>query len=117
MIEQGGGKIIIIGSIDGVKIAHPPVDYACSKGALWGLTQALAKELGPHNILVNLVAPGVLEGGTAEYLTEEMMTEYLKHSSLKRVGKYSEIAGMVMFLAGERNTYITGQAVVLDGGL
>ena len=117
MSGNSGGKMVMIGSIDGVKIAHPPVDYACSKAALWGLVQALSKELGPHNILVNLVAPGVLEGGIAQYLTPDMMNEYLKHASLKRVGKFFEIANVVAFLAGEKNTYITGQAIVLDGGL
>ena len=111
------GRIVIVGSIDGIKLLPSPVDYACCKAALWGITQSLAKELGKHNILVNMVAPGILEDGIAELLSDKLMQEYLKHCSLKRVGTFTEIASMIAFLAGEKNTYLTGQAVVLDGGL
>jgi len=117
MSAQGGGRIVITGSIDGVKIFHPPADYVCCKAALHGITQALAKELGEYNILVNMIAPGVMEGGIADLLSEDIMDEYVKHCSLKRVGKFTEIANVVAFLAGPKNTYITGQAVILDGGL
>ncbi len=117
MTSAGAGRIVIVGSIDGVKPVPSPVDYACSKGALWGMTQALSKELGDQNILVNMVAPGILEGGVAKLLREELMTEYLKHCSLRRTGKFSEVANVIAFLAGPENTYVTGQAVILDGGL
>jgi NAD(P)-dependent dehydrogenase (short-subunit alcohol dehydrogenase family) len=117
MTDAGAGRIVIVGSIDGVKPVPAPVDYACSKGALWGMTQALSKELGDRNIMVNMVAPGILEGGVANLLSEELMGEYLKHSSLRRTGKFSEVANVIAFLAGPWNTYVTGQAVVLDGGL
>ena len=117
MAAQGGGRIVITGSIDGVKTAYAPVDYVCCKTALWGITQALAKELGKDNILVNMIAPGIMEGGVADLLSEKLMREYVKHCSLKRVGKFAEIANMIAFLAGPKNTYITGQAVILDGGL
>lgn len=114
---NGGGQIVIVSSIDGIKPVPSPADYACCKAALWGLTQSLSKELGRDNILVNMVAPGILEGGIADLLSKELMEEYVKHCSLKRVGKFSEIADVIAFLAGERNTYLTGQAVTLDGGL
>jgi len=117
MASAGAGRIVIVGSIDGVKPVPAPVDYACSKGALWGMTQALSKELGDHNILVNMVAPGILEGGVAKLLSEELMGEYLKHCALRRTGKFSEVANVIAFLAGPENTYVTGQAVILDGGL
>ena len=117
MSAQGGGRIVITGSIDGVKIFHPPADYVCCKAALYGITQALAKELGEYNILVNMIAPGVMEGGIANFLSKSLMDEYVKHCSLKRVGTFAEIANVVAFLAGPKNTYITGQAVILDGGL
>ena len=117
MTSAGAGRIVIVGSIDGVKPVPAPVDYACSKGALWGMTQALSKELGDRNILVNMVAPGILEGGVAKLLSEELMAEYLKHCSLRRTGKFSEVANVIAFLAGPGNTYVTGQAVILDGGL
>ena len=117
MTDAGAGRIVIVGSIDGVKPVPAPVDYACSKGALWGMTQALSKELGDSNILVNMVAPGILEGGVAKLLSEDLMGEYLKHSSLRRTGKFSEVANVIAFLAGPSNTYVTGQALILDGGL
>lgn len=117
MRAGSGGRIVIVGSIDGVKPVPSPPDYACSKSALWGLTQSLARELGPAGILVNLVAPGILEGGIANLLSDDLMKDYVRHSSLRRVGKFEEIARVVGFLASSRNTYVTGQAVVLDGGL
>lgn len=117
MTSAGAGRIVIVGSIDGVKPVPAPVDYACSKGALWGMTQALSKELGDSNILVNMVAPGILEGGVATLLSEDLRGEYLKHCSLRRTGKFSEVASVIAFLAGPWNTYVSGQAVILDGGL
>ena len=81
------------------------------------MTQALSKELGDSNILVNMVAPGILEGGVAKLLSDDLMAEYLKHSALRRTGKFSEVANVIAFLAGPWNTYVTGQAVILDGGL
>lgn len=112
-----GGRVVLVGSVDGVKPVPSPPDYACTKAALWGLTQSLSKELGPAGILVNLVAPGILDGGIATYLAEDLMKDYVRHSALRRVGTASEIARVTAFLVSPRNTYLTGQAVVLDGGL
>lgn len=117
MADNSGGKIIIVGSIDGIKPVPAPIDYACCKGALWGMTQALSKELGKYSILVNMVAPGVLEGGLSKMLSEKLMQEYIKHCSFRRKGKFSEVAKMIAFLASPKNSYLTGQTVILDGGL
>jgi len=117
MSAEQKGRIVIVGSIDGLKPVPTPVDYACCKAGLWGMTQAIAKELGKNNILINLVAPGILEGGIAHLLSKDLMSEYLKHSSLKRVGKFSEIANVIAFLCSDKNTYLTAQAFILDGGL
>ncbi len=117
MANNGGGRIVITGSVDGVKPVPAPVDYACCKSALWGLTQSMAKELGKYNILVNMVAPGILEGGIATLLSPELMEEYKKHSSLRRAGTFTEIANTITFLAAPQNTYLTAQALILDGGL
>lgn len=111
-----GGQIVVVGSMDGVKSVPAPIHYAAGKGALRAMVQALAKELGPRRVLVNMVAPGILDGGLARHLSDELLREYLKHSSLKRTGSASEIAEMVAWLALE-NTYLTGQSIVLDGGL
>jgi len=113
---DSGGQIIIIGSMDGVKTVPSPAHYAAGKGALRAMVQALAKELGGRGILVNMLAPGILDGGVAKLLSDELLEEYLKHCSLKRTGTAHEVAEFVSWLATE-NTYLTGQAIVLDGGL
>src|SRR5204863_245864 len=75
LMRERGGNIVLLGSIDGVKAAPSPVHYAASKGALAGMVKAMAKELGPHNIRVNSVAPGVLEGGLSRALPDELRSE------------------------------------------
>lgn len=116
MARGGGGNIVLIGSIDGVKPAPSPVHYAASKGALQGMTQAMAKELGEQKIRVNMVAPGIMEGGISRALPDNLLNEYIKHCGLKRVGKLAEVAAVVAWLATE-NTYVTGQTILLDGAL
>jgi 3-oxoacyl-[acyl-carrier protein] reductase len=113
---NAGGQIIIIGSMDGVKMVPSPAHYAAGKGALRAMVQALAKELGGRGILVNMLAPGILAGGVGKLLSDDLLQEYLKHCSLKRTGTAHEIAQFAAWLAME-NTYVTGQAIVLDGGL
>lgn len=114
---QKAGKIVLVGSIDGVKPVPSPVDYACCKAALVGMVQSLSKDLGPHGILVNLIAPGILDGGIASLLSQELHAEYVKHCTLKRVGTAEDIARWAEFLVGPRNTYLTGQTIIVDGGL
>lgn len=116
LMRERGGHIVVVGSMDGVKSVPAPIHYAASKGALRAMVQALAKHLGEHNILINMVAPGILDGGLARHLSDELLQDYLKHCSLKRAGSALEIAEMVAWLALE-NTYVTGQSIVLDGGL
>lgn len=117
MKEKKAGRIVLIGSIDGVKPVPSPTDYACCKAALVGMVQSLSKDLGPYGILVNLIAPGILNGGIAGLLRDDLRAEYLKHCTLKRTGTPDEIAAWAAFLAGAKNTYLTGQTVILDGGL
>jgi NAD(P)-dependent dehydrogenase (short-subunit alcohol dehydrogenase family) len=113
---EGGGNIVLLGSINGLKPVPTPAPYAASKAAVIGVAQALAKELGPRRILVNVVAPGILDSGASETLREETRAQYLKHSALTRFGAHREVAEQIAFLALS-NTYITGQSIVLDGGL
>ena len=116
MRGNGGGSIVLLGSIDGVKSAPSPVHYAASKGALAAMVKAMAKELGPDNIRVNSVAPGILDRGLSSTVPDDLRNEYLKHCGLKRVGRVEEIAGLVAWLATE-NTFVSGQTIVVDGGL
>ena len=116
MRGNGGGNIVLLGSIDGVKPAPSPVHYAASKAALSGMVMAMAKELGPYNIRINTVAPGVLDGGLSRVLPDDLRREYLKHCGLKRLGRLEEVANLVAWLAME-NTLITAQTIIVDGAL
>ncbi|MGH9885274.1 MAG: SDR family NAD(P)-dependent oxidoreductase, partial [bacterium] len=111
-----GGNLVLLGSIDGVKPVPSPVHYAASKGALAGMTTAMAKELGPARIRVNMVAPGILEEGLSRDIPKDLLDEYVKHCGLRRPGRLSEVARLVAWLA-VHNTYVTGQVVLVDGAL
>jgi 3-oxoacyl-[acyl-carrier protein] reductase len=113
---SGGGNIVLVGSVDGVKPVPAPVHYAASKGALTGMVAALAKELGEHNVRVNIVAPGILEDGISRSLDESLMKEYLKHCGLRRLGRPAEVANVIAWLV-RHNSYVTGQTVLVDGAL
>jgi 3-oxoacyl-[acyl-carrier protein] reductase len=111
-----GGNIVFVGSMNGVKSAPAPVPYAAATGALRAMTTALAKELGPRNIRVTMVAAGLLEAGLSTLVPADLQDEYKKHSALKRLGRPEEVAELVAWLAAE-NTYVTGRTIALDGGL
>lgn len=115
-IGEGGGNLVLIGSVDGMKPMPMPVPYATSKGALGALAASFGKALGPRNIRVNVVAPGILSAGASRTVPDELRREYLRHSSLKRLGTLEEAARVVAFFALE-NRYVTGQTLPLDGGL
>lgn len=116
MRGQGGGQIVVVGSMDGVKPVPAPVHYAAAKGALRAMVSALAKELGRRGIKVNLIAPGILSGGVGGLLSPDLLSDYTTHSALKRVGTAAEVAQAVAWFVLQ-NTYVTGQSVLLDGGL
>jgi NAD(P)-dependent dehydrogenase (short-subunit alcohol dehydrogenase family) len=114
--ESGGGNILMVRSIDGIKPVPSPVHFASSTAAVKGMMESMSKELGNYNIRVNLVAVGILEEGASRHLSHEVTDAYLQHCSLRRFGKASEIAEVVAWLAVS-NTYLTGQTLILDGGL
>ena len=109
-------NIVLVGSIDGAKPVPTAVPYASSKGALMATARALAKELGPSGVLVNVVAPGLMDAGASRIVPADVKKEYLKHSAAKRFATPAEIARSIAWLALE-NTYVTGQTLILDGGL
>jgi 3-oxoacyl-[acyl-carrier protein] reductase len=115
-LADAGGNVVFLSSLNGPKLVPAPAAYAASKAALVGLTQALAKELGPRGVRVNAVAPGLLDGGISVNVPEDLREEVRKHSCLRRLGRFEEVAALVAFLALE-NTYVTGRAIVVDGGL
>jgi 3-oxoacyl-[acyl-carrier protein] reductase len=109
-------NIVFVGSIDGAKSVPTVVPYATSKGAVVAMTRALAKELSPAGILINVIAPGLLDSGITQIVPDDVKREYLKHCALKRYGTHEEIARSIAWLSLS-NTYITGQTIVFDGGL
>lgn len=113
---QGGGNVVLAGSMDGVKAVPAPIHYAAAKGAIAAMTRALAKELKSRGVLVNHVALGVLDGGIASLLSEELKRDYIKHGCVKRVGTGAEAGEFIAWLATE-NTALNGETIILDGGL
>ena len=117
MKKQKYGRIINIGSIWGSISKPRRVTYTITKSGLEGLTRSLAIELAPYNILVNCVAPGYVNTSlTRKNNTAKQLSEIKKSIPLHRLAQPDEIAGLVAFLASEKNNYITGQTIIIDGG-
>lgn len=117
MIPQRKGKIINISSISGIMGTPGQVNYAATKGGMISFTKSLARELGSFNIHVNAVAPGLIESEVASKMPKEKVEAIIKSSSLGRMGKPEEVARAVLFLASDHSDYITGQTIVVDGGI
>ncbi|MCK5491867.1 MAG: 3-oxoacyl-[acyl-carrier-protein] reductase [Candidatus Omnitrophica bacterium] len=117
MVKQRKGKIINISSIIGIIGNAGQSNYAASKAGLIGLTKSMAKELGARNICVNAVAPGYIKTKMTEILPEKVKEEMLKRIPLKKMGTTEDVANGVMFLASDKADYITGQVLVVDGGM
>jgi len=117
MIPQRKGKIINLSSISGIVGTPGQTNYAATKSGVIGFTKALARELGPFNIHINAVAPGLIESEVVSNMPKEKVEAIIKSSSLGRVGRPEEIAQAVLFLASEQSNYITGQTIIVDGGI
>ena len=116
MVSQKWGRIINIGSMWGKVGASCEVHYSASKAGLRGMTMALAKELGPSNITVNAVEPGVIATDMNASLDQETLRELCDETPLCRIGKPEDVANLVGFLASEEASFITGQIIGVDGG-
>jgi NAD(P)-dependent dehydrogenase (short-subunit alcohol dehydrogenase family) len=118
MRAAGRGSVIIISSIGGLQGTASIGVYNISKAADFQLARNLAVELGPDNIRVNCIAPGLIQTDMARALWEnEQLMGYVRTvTPLRRIGQPDEIAGAVAFLASDASTYITGQSIVIDGG-
>ena len=119
MIERKEGSIIIVSSIGGLRGSPVIGAYNVSKAADFQLARNLAVEYGPHNVRVNCIAPGLIKTDFARALWED--PENLQHRTastpLRRIGEPDEIAGAAVFLASQAGAFMTGQSLVIDGGV
>ena len=117
MIGRRGGVIIHISSVSAFSGTSGQTNYAASKGAALSFTKSLARELGPMGIRVNAVAPGLIATDMTAAMKPDLVDQIVKSASLGRIGRVEEVAEVVAFLASQRASYITGQCLVVDGGI
>ncbi|WP_392566642.1 SDR family NAD(P)-dependent oxidoreductase [Utexia brackfieldae] len=117
MIIQGDGCIVTISSIAGIRGNIGQTSYSASKAAQIGMTKSLAKETGRFNIRVNTVAPGLIETEMTAAMPENHLRQLIKTTPLGRIGQVDEVASMVAYLLSDNGRFITGQTLVIDGGL
>lgn len=117
MMSRKHGKIINISSVSSILAVEGQGVYSATKGAVNSMTATLAKELAPRGITVNAVAPGFIETEMLDAIPEEKIAEYKKAIPLGRFGKAEDVANTVAALCGSAFDYVTGQVIVLDGGL
>lgn len=117
MISKRYGRIINMSSISGLMGIAGQTNYSAAKAGVIGLTKALAKELVHFKILVNAVAPGLIDTEMIKKIPAKNLKEMLNNIPLKRLGKPEEVAEVVVFLASESASYMTGQVLTVSGGL
>lgn len=117
MLKQRSGRIINISSVSGLFGTAGQANYAASKAGLIGLTKTIAREVAGRGITVNAIAPGFIETDMTSVLPEDVKGKYVAQIPLARFGRPEDIAAGVAYLAGADAGYITGQTLVIDGGL
>ena len=117
MVRGRWGRVINIGSVVGLRGNQGQANYAAAKAGLVGFTQSVAKEVASRNITVNCVAPGYVETDIVEDLPQELKKHIMDRVPVGRFGQPEEVASFVGFLASDAASYITGQAIAVDGGL
>lgn len=117
MLRQKHGRIINLASIAGVIGNVGQVNYAASKAGVIGITKSAAKELASKDITVNAIAPGFIKSEMTDVLPEDMKERYLQIIPLRRPGLPRDVANAALFLASDYSSYITGQVIVVDGGM
>jgi 3-oxoacyl-[acyl-carrier protein] reductase len=117
MMKRRAGRIINIASVVGITGNKGQANYAASKAGLIGFTKSVAKEYASRGILVNCVAPGFIETDMTAALPEDARSALLSQIALGRLGQPADVAGAVLFLASDLARYVTGQVLVVDGGM
>ena len=117
LMKQRSGRIVNITSVTGVVGSSRQTNYSASKAGIIGFTKALAKEVAGHNITVNAIAPGYIETDMTANLDAKRLEEAHRNIPLGRFGQPQEVAKLAAFLLSDHSAYITGQTLVVDGGL
>ncbi|HET9029636.1 MAG TPA: SDR family NAD(P)-dependent oxidoreductase [Candidatus Aquilonibacter sp.] len=117
MMKQRAGSIVLVSSIVGLIGNAGQAAYAASKAGLLALAKSLAKELGSRNIRVNAVAPGLIETAMTEKMPDAAKEALIKQAALGRAGRPEDVGGVVAFLCSDASAYVTGQTIVVDGGV
>ena len=117
MMRQKHGSIINMGSVAGLDNFAGYTSYGCSKAAMMMFTKTIARELAPYNIRVNSIAPGLTNTGMAGQMEEKAWREMVERTDMKRLGNPDEIVRMMLFLASDEASFITGQIYRVDGGM
>jgi 3-oxoacyl-[acyl-carrier protein] reductase len=114
--ELAPSSVVFVGALDRTQSAPMPAHFAASQGALSAMTMALAKELGPKGVRVNMVSLGLLEGGLSREVNPKLVADYKAFSALRRLASPDEVAKAILWLALE-NTYVNGRVVPVNGGM
>jgi len=117
MIAAGRGSVVAVGSVAGLRASPGQANYAASKGAVLALVKTLAAEVGGKGVRVNAVVPGLFDAGMAARLPADRKAAMVERIPLGRPGAAEELASAVAFLASDDASYVTGQSLVVDGGL
>lgn len=117
MMKQREGNIINIASIIGIAGNAGQANYAASKGGMIALTKSTAKELAKRNIRANAICPGFIKSKMTDKLPPDLVEKMKERIGLRRLGEPQDVANVAVFLASEASAYVTGQAIVVDGGL
>jgi len=117
MMKKRAGSIVNVSSIVGVRGNWGQTNYAASKAGIIGFTKSLARELGSRNVRANVVAPGYVKTRLTDVLPEEATQAMLQSTPLGRLGEPADVAGAVRFLCSDEASFITGEVLLVDGGL